>query len=87
MDILKETQRLAALGTTIAWFGWLGSFIAAVGGGVMLVWMWTQGATGFQVYMTSVAGFMAPILTGIAVAGIGNILTVVAHYVGMKSRY
>jgi hypothetical protein len=87
VDILKETQRLAAVGSTISWLGWLGSFISVVAGGVLLTTLWMQGATGFQVYTTAVAGFMAPTLTGLAAAAAGNILTILSHYVGLKSRY
>jgi hypothetical protein len=87
VDILKETQRLAGVGSTISWLGWLGSFISVVAGGVLLVTMWMKGATGFEVYTTAIAGFMAPTLVGLAAAATGNILTILSHYVALKSRY
>lgn len=87
MDILKETQRLAAVGSTIAWLGWLGTFISVVGGLLVLVTMWIQGHTGYEVYVSAVAGFAAPAMSGLAAAAAGNILSILSHYVGLKSRY
>ena len=88
VDVLQESKLLTRIGRTISWLGWLGAFLAFMGGVIYWIEIAIRPeANGLEVFYATMAAFVGPVMLGLAAAALGHILTLVATYVGMKSRY